>query len=50
MGRGVRGCEGMDPLLPVIGLSMRPRIERLRLFASQKETLFLSGPTGVDKS
>lgn len=29
---------------------MRPHIERLRLFASQAETLLLMGPTGVGKS
>ncbi|MCG8418432.1 MAG: sigma 54-interacting transcriptional regulator [Proteobacteria bacterium] len=39
-----------DPELPVIGATMRPYIEDLRLFANTDETLLLFGETGVGKS
>ena len=39
-----------DPLLPVIGESMRPLVKLLEVFARQPETLLLSGPTGSGKS
>lgn len=39
-----------DPLLPVIGPSMTRLIEVLRVFASQGETVMISGPTGTGKS
>lgn len=40
----------MDPLLPVVGPSMRGLLDQLRRFARQDETLLLSGPTGAGKS
>ncbi|MBL9020877.1 MAG: sigma-54-dependent Fis family transcriptional regulator [Myxococcales bacterium] len=43
-------AEPVDPLLPVVGKSMRATIEVLRLFARQEDTLLLSGPTGAGKS
>lgn len=39
-----------DPLLPVVGVSMRSVVEMLRVFAQQEETILLSGPTGAGKS
>jgi len=39
-----------DPHLPVIGPSMAPLVEMLRIFAEQDETLLLTGPTGSGKS
>jgi len=42
--------EEVDPLLPVVGPSMRPRIDLARRFAAQRETLLLSGPSGSGKS
>ena len=39
-----------DPLLPVVGPTMRPVIEMLRVFSRQEETILLSGPTGAGKS
>ncbi|MFT3772698.1 MAG: sigma 54-interacting transcriptional regulator [Minicystis sp.] len=39
-----------DAYLPVIGASMRPIIEMLRIFAAQDETILLGGPTGAGKS
>jgi DNA-binding NtrC family response regulator len=39
-----------DPYLPVIGPSMQPTVEMLRVFARQDETVLLRGPTGVGKS
>lgn len=39
-----------DPLLPVIGESMREIVGMLRIFAEQDETALLSGPTGSGKS
>jgi transcriptional regulator with AAA-type ATPase domain len=40
----------VDPRLPVVGRSMRPLVEMLRVFARQEETILLSGPTGAGKS
>lgn len=48
--RASRDAPDPDPLLPVVGPSMRSRIDDLRLFASQDETLLLHGETGVGKS
>ncbi|MBK8254601.1 MAG: sigma-54-dependent Fis family transcriptional regulator [Polyangiaceae bacterium] len=39
-----------DEFLPVIGASMQPVVEMLRVFAKQEETILLSGPTGAGKS
>lgn len=39
-----------DPLLPVVGESMRSVVETLRVFAQQDETILLCGPTGAGKS
>lgn len=39
-----------DALLPVVGDTMAPTIEMLRVFAAQEETILLSGPTGAGKS
>ncbi|HWO17830.1 MAG TPA: sigma 54-interacting transcriptional regulator [Kofleriaceae bacterium] len=39
-----------DPYLPVIGASMAPLVEMLRIFAEQEETVLLTGPTGAGKS
>lgn len=39
-----------DPLLPVIGDSMQPVVEVVRVFAAQEETILLGGPTGAGKS
>jgi DNA-binding NtrC family response regulator len=39
-----------DDLLPVVGPSMAPIIEMLRVFAQQEETLLIGGPTGAGKS
>jgi DNA-binding NtrC family response regulator len=39
-----------DLYLPVIGPSMTPLVEMLRIFAEQDETLLLTGPTGSGKS
>ena len=47
----LEGVElGGDPLLPVVGASMAPLIRTLRVFARQRETVLLGGPTGVGKS
>lgn len=43
--------ESDDPLLPVIGESMRAQLDTLRALAQQrKATLLLTGPTGVGKT
>lgn len=42
----LRGEEG----LPVVGARMRSRIEDLRLFAAEDETILLQGETGVGKN
>jgi transcriptional regulator with AAA-type ATPase domain len=39
-----------DELLPIIGPTMAPLIEMLRVFARQEETLLIGGPTGAGKS
>ncbi|MBJ6760078.1 sigma-54-dependent Fis family transcriptional regulator [Myxococcaceae bacterium JPH2] len=39
-----------DAFLPVVGPSMAPLVDVLRVFAQQEETLLLSGPTGAGKS
>ncbi len=45
-----RTLSEQDPLLPVVGPSMTPLIEMLRIFAEQEETVLLTGPTGSGKS
>ncbi|MFT4624305.1 MAG: DNA-binding NtrC family response regulator [Myxococcota bacterium] len=39
-----------DPLLPVVGAAMRPMVSLLEVFASQDETILISGATGTGKS
>jgi DNA-binding NtrC family response regulator len=39
-----------DEYLPVIGASMAPVVDMLRVFAEQDETILLLGPTGAGKS
>jgi DNA-binding NtrC family response regulator len=39
-----------DPLLPVVGPGMAPLVNLLGIFASQPETLLLTGQTGTGKS
>jgi DNA-binding NtrC family response regulator len=39
-----------DPLLPVVGRAMSGLVDLLGVFALQRETLLLSGPTGTGKS
>ncbi len=39
-----------DPLLPVAGARMRGLVRLLEVFAGQRETLLISGPTGAGKS
>lgn len=46
----VEGAPTKDPLLPVLGESMRGLIGMLRVFAEQEETILLSGPAGAGKS
>ena len=45
-----RAVAEPDPYLPVIGPSMTPLVEMLRIFAEQEETVLLTGPTGAGKS
>jgi transcriptional regulator with AAA-type ATPase domain len=40
----------VDPLLPVVGPSMRGIVEMLRTFARQEEPILITGPTGAGKS
>jgi DNA-binding NtrC family response regulator len=40
----------VDPLLPVVGPSMRGLIDILRTFARQEEPILVTGPTGAGKS
>lgn len=40
----------VDPHLPVIGPTMRQRVDMLRVFAKQEETVLLGGPTGAGKT
>jgi transcriptional regulator with AAA-type ATPase domain len=42
--------ESPDDLLPVVGASMSPLIQLLRVFAQQDETILINGPTGSGKS
>lgn len=39
-----------DPLLPVVGRLTAGIIEMMRVFATQEETVLISGPTGAGKS
>jgi len=39
-----------DELLPVVGETLAPLIDMLRVFAQQDETIVLGGPTGTGKS
>lgn len=45
-----RPATETDELLPVVGASMAPIVEILRVFCQQEETILLSGPTGAGKS
>jgi len=45
-----RALAEPDPYLPVVGPSMTPLVEMLRIFAEQEETVLLTGPTGSGKS
>jgi DNA-binding NtrC family response regulator len=47
--RPVSKCP-TDDLLPVVGSTMAPIVEMLRVFAQQEETLLIGGPTGAGKS
>jgi DNA-binding NtrC family response regulator len=42
--------EAPDDLLPVVGATMSPLIQLLRVFAQQDETILINGPTGSGKS
>jgi DNA-binding NtrC family response regulator len=42
--------RALDPLLPVVGESMRSILELLRVFACQTDPILISGPTGAGKS
>lgn len=44
------GNTPTDDLLPVIGATMAPVVDMLRVFAKQEETLLIGGPTGAGKS
>jgi len=44
------GATSSELSYPVVGLSMRPVLETLRIFARHRETLLLQGPTGTGKS
>ncbi|RDV36923.1 sigma-54-dependent Fis family transcriptional regulator [Bradymonadaceae bacterium TMQ3] len=39
-----------DPLLPVVGRAMAPRVNLLKAFAHHDECLLIAGPTGCGKS
>ncbi|TXD33820.1 sigma-54-dependent Fis family transcriptional regulator [Lujinxingia vulgaris] len=41
---------GGDPLLPVVGRAMAPRVNLLKAFAGYDECLLIAGPTGSGKS
>ncbi len=47
---GVQGEASEDKFLPVVGKGMSQLLAVLRVFAAQKETLLISGPTGSGKS
>jgi len=45
-----RPATAPDELLPVVGTSMQPLVEMLRVFAGQEETILLGGATGAGKT
>jgi len=45
-----RGTPDVDEFLPVIGSTMGPLVQLLRVFSQQEETLLLTGPMGSGKT